>query len=99
MTTLQLTPAQRRFIDEFDIYTRRGTEPREYGSLRDSWRVQHRTMNACRREGLLIQKGICQKTGNPTFIINPEFRDSLGLRRQIFVAKIFRPRRRIKKTY
>lgn len=97
MKTLKLTPAQKKFVQEFDVYTRRGTEPREYSSLRNSWRIQHRTMNACRREGLLVARGICSKTGNPMFVINPELRDSLGLRRQIFVCKILRPRKRIRK--
>lgn len=99
MTQLQLTPAQRRFIEEFDVYTRRGTEPREYNSLRDSWKIQHRTMNACRRSGLLVKRGVSSDGESPTFVINPELREALGLRPRIFVSKVLRPRKRIRKTF
>lgn len=94
MTNPRLTPAQRRFIEEFDIYTRRGTEPREYRSLRDLWRVQHRTMNWCQRMGLLARRGI-SKTGDPIFVVNPEKRDELGLRKPVFKTKLLRPRKRL----
>lgn len=95
MTTPRLTPAQRRFIEEFDIYTRRGTEPREYQSLRDLWHIQHRTMNWCQRMGLLARRGISEKTGNPVFVVNPEVREELGLRKPVFKTKLLRPRKRI----
>jgi len=95
MTNLRLTPAQRRFIEEFDIYTRRGTEPQEYQSLRDLWSVQHRTMNWCQRMGLLSRRGISSKTGNPVFVVNPEKREELGLRKPVFKAKLLRPRKRL----
>jgi hypothetical protein len=94
MTNPRLTPAQRRFIEEFDIYTRRGTEPREYRSLRDLWRVQHRTMNWCQRMGLLARRGI-SRTGDPIFVVNPEKRDELGLRKPVFKTKLLRPRKRL----
>ena len=97
MTTTRLTPAQRRFIEEFDIYTRRGTEPREYRSLRDLWHIQHRTMNWCQRMGLLARKGI-SKTGDPVFVVNPEKRDELGLRKPVFKAKLLRPRKRLSRA-
>jgi len=95
MTQVRLTPAQRRFIEEFDVYTRRGTEPREFRSLNQSWNIQHRTMNYCQRLGLLTSRGVCPKTGNALFVINPQLREELGLRKQVFVAKILRPRRRL----
>lgn len=95
MTNPRLTPAQRRFIEEFDIYTHRGTEPREYRSLRDLWRVQHRTMNWCQRMGLLARSGISKQTGNPVFVVNPEKRVELGLQKQIFKTKTLRPRKRL----
>ena len=98
MTSLRLTPAQKRFIEEFDIYTRRGTEPREYQSLRDLWRIQHRTMNWCQRMGLLARRGVSKQTGNPVFVVNPEKREELGLRTPVFKTKLFRPRKRLSRA-
>lgn len=73
---IRLTPAQRRFIEQFDLYTAFGADPKEYQSLRDLWRIQHRTMNWCHRMGILkyIPTG-----SEATFVVNPEFRQLLGL--------------------
>lgn len=98
MNLTQLTPAQKRFIEQFDCYTRRGTIPQEYQSLRDQWRVQHRTMNFCRRIGILKACGREAVTGNTTFVINPELRDALGLSKQIFKSRLLRPRKRLSRT-
>jgi len=95
MTTLRLTPAQRRFIKEFDSYTRMGSEPKEYQSLRDLWHIQHRTMNWCQRMGLLARRGVSKQTGLPVFVVNPEKREELGLQKQIFRTKLLSPRKRL----
>ena len=98
MNLTQLTPAQKRFIEQFDCYTRRGTIPQEYQSLRDQWHVQHRTMNFCRRAGLLKPCGVEAKTGNTTFVVNPELREALGLAKQVFKSRLLRPRKRLSRA-
>jgi len=98
MNQLKLTPAQRRFIEDFDAYTRKGTEPREYQSLRDQWKIQHRTMNWCYRTGILKRCGIEKKTGNPAFIVSPELRDQLGLAKRVFKTGVLRPRKRLSRS-
>jgi hypothetical protein len=73
---IRLTPAQRRFIEKFDLYTAFGADPKEYQSLRDLWHIQHRTMNWCHRVGILK----CVPTGSEsTFIVNPALRKLLNL--------------------
>lgn len=76
---IRLTPAQRRFIEQFDLYTAFGADPKEYQSLRDLWRIQHRTMNWCMRTGILKRISFSKTTGDPKFVINPELRQMLGL--------------------
>ena len=73
---IRLTPAQRRFIEKFDLYTAFGADPKEYHSLSDTWHIQHRTMNWCYRAGILKRV----LTGNePMFIVDPALRQLLGL--------------------
>lgn len=91
---LKLTPAQKRFLEKFDLYTGRGALPREYHSLRDSWKIQHRTMNWCMREGLLVKKGVSSKTGNPEFVVSPDVRTALGLSSRPIMYQFIRRRRR-----
>jgi len=98
MTQLKLTPAQQRFIEEFDVYTRRGTDPKEFRPLRDLWKMQHRTMNWCHRNGLLAKRGMSNQTGNPIYVVNPELRIQLGLRTPVFKARFLRPRKRLSAT-
>jgi len=52
-------------------------------------------MNWCQRMGLLSRRGISSKTGNPVFVVNPEKREELGLRKPVFKAKLLRPRKRL----
>lgn len=93
MNLTQLTPAQRRFIEQFDSYTLQGTTPQEYYSLRGEWRIQHRTMNFCRRIGILKACGKKPGTEMTTFVINPELREALGLSRPVFESRLLRRRR------
>jgi len=79
VTPIRLTPAQRRFLEQFDLYTAFGQDPKEYHSLRDIWHIQHRTMNWCHKVGILQQVSISKTTGNPKFIINPALRALVGL--------------------
>jgi len=65
-----------RFIEQFDLYTAFGADPKDYYSLRDLWRIQHRTMNWCHRTGILKRISV---NGDSRFIVNPTLRQMLGL--------------------
>lgn len=91
---LKLTPAQKRFLEKFDLYTGRGALPQEYQDLRDAWRIQHRTMNWCQRTGLLVKKGTSVKTGNPEFVVSPDVRQALGLPERPISFNFMRRRRK-----
>lgn len=77
MTKLNLTPAQKRFLARFDSHTMHGAIPRETRRLREEWKIQDRTVNTCRRLGLLKKVG--STTEEFLFIVNPNKRDLLGL--------------------
>ena len=94
ISQLKLTPAQKRFLEKFDLYTNRGALPQEYQDLRDAWKIQHRTMNWCQRTGLLVKKNCSAKTGNAQFIVSPEAREALGLPKKPISFDFMRRRRR-----
>lgn len=93
MTQGKLTPAQRRFVEQFDSYTQYGSDPKDFRPLGELWQVQHRTMNWCLRTGI-IKKAITDN-GNG-FIVNPDARESLGLTpTRIIQTKTFKIRKRL----
>jgi hypothetical protein len=76
MPKMKLTPAQKSFIERFYAYTAYGSRPRDYKPLGDRWGVQHRTMNWCRREGLIKKIDI----GNwDLFVVDLEKARAMGL--------------------
>jgi len=74
MKNLRITPARKRFLEAFDQYTNKGTNPH---TLDNAWKelgVQPRTINFCKRNGLLAKSGLPH-----TYVVAMEIRRMLNL--------------------
>lgn len=73
MKHIRITPARKRFLEAFDQYTNKGTNPH---TLDNAWKelgVQPRTINFCKRNGLLAKAGLPQ-----TYVVALDIRRMLG---------------------
>lgn len=74
MKTPRLTPARLRFLRAFDEYTNYGVNPHTLDNAWQKLGVQPRTINFCRRNGLLAKAGLPE-----TYVVSLEARELAGL--------------------
>jgi len=74
MKNIRITPARKRFLEAFDQYTNRGTNPHTLDNAWKELKVQPRTINFCKRNGLLSKAGLPQ-----TYVVALEVRRMLNL--------------------
>lgn len=95
MTSVKLTQAQKRFIELFDLYTMQGLNPLDYRLVQKKIKIQFRTINQCRRLGLIKKAN----KDSEKFIVNPKWKEKLGLSAKITIqTKKIQPRKRIVKN-
>lgn len=58
MNQIRVTEARKRFLQAFDHYTNWGTNPHTLDNTAEYFGTQHRTINWCKRNGLVVAGGL-----------------------------------------